>query len=62
LAQGQVFDALQYSTVSNAVRRLLADLGLERRARVCLHSKLIDQLPNRNSKTLPNVLLRTPCG
>ncbi|MGJ8588804.1 MAG: hypothetical protein ACSHXW_11670 [Yoonia sp.] len=33
LAKGQDFDALQYSTVSNAMRRLLADLGLERQAR-----------------------------
>ncbi|SUZ31110.1 hypothetical protein ROE7235_00845 [Roseibaca ekhonensis] len=33
LAQGQDFDALQYSTVSNALRRLLSDLGLERKAK-----------------------------
>ena len=33
LANGQDFDALQYSTVSNAMRRLLADLGLKREAR-----------------------------
>ena len=33
LAQGQDFDALQYSTVSNALRRSLSDLGLERKAR-----------------------------
>lgn len=33
LANGQEFDVLQYSTVSNALRRLLSDLGLERRAR-----------------------------
>jgi hypothetical protein len=33
LAQGQDFDALQYSTVSNALRRLLSDLGLQRVAR-----------------------------
>ena len=33
LAQGQDFDALQYSTVSNAMRRLLTDLGLKRVAR-----------------------------
>ena len=33
LAIGQDFDALQYSTVSNAMRRLLADLGLKREAR-----------------------------
>ena len=33
LAQGQEFDASQYATVSNAMRRLLSDLGLERRAR-----------------------------
>ncbi len=33
LANGQDFDVLQYSTVSNAMRRLLSDLGLERRAR-----------------------------
>jgi hypothetical protein len=33
LAQGQDFDALQYATVSNAMRRLLSDLGLERKAR-----------------------------
>ncbi len=33
LARGEEFDALQYSTVSNAQRRLLSDLGLERRSR-----------------------------
>ena len=33
LAQGQDFDALQYSTVSKALRRLLSDLGLQRVAR-----------------------------
>jgi len=33
LANGLDFDVLQYSTVSNALRRLLADLGLERKAR-----------------------------
>ena len=33
LANGQDFDALQYATVSNALRRLLSDLGLERKAR-----------------------------
>jgi hypothetical protein len=33
LAQGLEFDALQYATVSNALRRLLADLGLERKSR-----------------------------
>lgn len=33
LAQGQDFDAAQYATISNALRRLLADLGLERRAK-----------------------------
>ena len=33
LANGQDFDALQYATISNALRRLLSDLGLERRAR-----------------------------
>lgn len=33
LANGLDFDVLQYSTVSNAMRRLLSDLGLERRAR-----------------------------
>ena len=33
LARGEDFDALQYSTVSNAQRRLLSDLGLDRRAR-----------------------------
>ena len=33
LANGQEFDVLQYATVSNAMRRLLSDLGLERRAR-----------------------------
>ena len=33
LAQGQDFDALQYATVANAMRRLLADLGIERRAK-----------------------------
>jgi hypothetical protein len=32
-AQGEDFDALQYATISNALRRLLADLGLERKAR-----------------------------
>ena len=33
LANGIDFDAVQYATISNAMRRLLADLGLERRAR-----------------------------
>lgn len=33
LAQGQEFDAAQYATISNALRRLLADLGLERKSR-----------------------------
>jgi len=33
LANGQEFDAAQYSAVANAQRRLLTDLGLERRAR-----------------------------
>ena len=33
LATGQDFDATQYATISNALRRLLSDLGLERRAR-----------------------------
>jgi hypothetical protein len=33
LANGAEFDAGQYSTVSNTLRRLLTDLGLERRAR-----------------------------
>lgn len=33
LAQGQDFDASQYATIANALRRLLADLGLERKAR-----------------------------
>lgn len=33
LAQGQDFDALQYATVSNALRRLLSDLGFQRVAR-----------------------------
>ena len=33
LATGQDFDATQYATISNALRRLLADLGLERRAK-----------------------------
>ena len=33
LATGQNFDATQYATISNALRRLLADLGLERRAK-----------------------------
>ena len=31
LAQGGDFDASQYATISNALRRLLSDLGLERR-------------------------------
>lgn len=33
LAQGEDFDAAGYATISNALRRLLSDLGLERRAR-----------------------------
>jgi len=33
LATGGDFDAVQYATISNAMRRLLTDLGLERRAR-----------------------------
>lgn len=33
LAEGKDFDAGQYATIANAMRRLLADLGLERRAR-----------------------------
>lgn len=33
LAQGQDFDAGQYATISNALRRLLSDLGLQRVAR-----------------------------
>ncbi|MFN3824095.1 MAG: hypothetical protein ACK4RN_08965 [Pseudorhodobacter sp.] len=33
LAQGQAFDASQYATIANALRRLLADIGLERKAR-----------------------------
>ncbi len=33
LAQGKDFEALQYATIANALRRLLADLGLERRGR-----------------------------
>lgn len=33
LAQGQDFDASQYATIANALRRLLSDLGLERKAR-----------------------------
>lgn len=33
LARGEEFDASQYATISNALRRLLSDLGLERRAR-----------------------------
>ncbi len=33
LARGEEFDPLQYSTVSNSQRRLLSDLGLDRRAR-----------------------------
>jgi len=33
LAEGADFDASAYSTVSNSLRRLLSDLGLERRAR-----------------------------
>lgn len=31
LAAGSEFDASSYATISNALRRLLADLGLERR-------------------------------
>lgn len=30
LANGQDFDAVQYATISNALRRLLSDLGLHR--------------------------------
>lgn len=33
LAKGEDFDAGQYATIANALRRLLSDLGLERRAR-----------------------------
>lgn len=33
LAQGQEFDAAQYATIANALRRLLSDLGLQRVAR-----------------------------
>jgi hypothetical protein len=33
LAKGEEFDASQYATIANALRRLLSDLGLERRAR-----------------------------
>lgn len=33
LAQGLEFDASQYATVANALRRLLSDLGIERRAK-----------------------------
>ncbi|MBC7180156.1 MAG: hypothetical protein H5U14_08705 [Roseovarius sp.] len=33
LARGEDFDASQYSAVTNALRRLLSDLGIERRAR-----------------------------
>ena len=33
LATGAEFDAGQYATISNALRRILADLGLERRSR-----------------------------
>lgn len=33
LANGEPFDAAGYATISNALRRILCDLGLERRAR-----------------------------
>lgn len=33
LAEGKDFDAGQYATIANALRRLLSDLGLERRAK-----------------------------
>lgn len=33
LGEGSDFDAGQYATIANALRRLLADLGLERRLR-----------------------------
>ena len=33
LARGEEFDAAQYATIANALRRLLSDLGLERRSR-----------------------------
>lgn len=33
LGEGGEFDAPAYATISNALRRLLSDLGLERRAR-----------------------------
>ncbi len=33
LAAGNEFDAAAYATIANALRRLLADLGLERRMR-----------------------------
>ena len=31
LARGEDFDAVQYATIANAIRRLLNDLGLERK-------------------------------
>ncbi|MDU8946389.1 hypothetical protein [Ovoidimarina sediminis] len=33
LANGEDFNAAEYATISNALRRLLHDLGLERRAK-----------------------------
>lgn len=33
LGEGKDFDASQYATIANALRRLLCDLGLERRMR-----------------------------
>ena len=33
LAEGKDFDAAQYATIANSQRRLLTDLGLERRAK-----------------------------
>ncbi len=33
LAKGEEFDAGQYATIANAMRRLLSDLGLERRSK-----------------------------
>jgi hypothetical protein len=46
LARGGEFDVGQYSTVTNTLRRLLSDLGIERRARDVTPS-LADYLARR---------------
>jgi hypothetical protein len=46
LARGEEFDAAQYSAVTNTLRRLLSDLGIERRPRDVTPS-LADYLARR---------------